>query len=844
MRLIHRFFTGGRPLGLFLLLLSVSAPLAAQTGSGNIFVHFSHTGLGTDSYDKRDVTITAGITLFTDTAPRAGWYLASATGCGAATVSGNTFTTPPIFADCFLSVNFLPIPGPPQIVTPSAGPHGSISPNTPVTVTGNYTATFTVTADPGYFVWPAVGTCFSGIVLNAAETAGTLTTSAVVADCTVIALFKNTQYRLLPPPLLPPGTPVRLLYMAGANGSISGASPQTVNTGNNGSAVTAVPNTGYSFAQWSDGSTSNPRTDGAITNALSVTANFVINSYSLIYTAAANGSISGPSLQGVNSGNSGAAVTAVPNAGYAFVQWSDGSTSNPRTDSNVTANISVTANFGILVPTYTLTYTAGPNGTISGISSQTLNSGDSGSPVTAVPNAGYSFVQWSDGVTTNPRTDSNVMANLSVTASFIINTYTLSYTATANGSITGTSPQTVNYGANGSPVTAVPSTGYAFVQWSDGSTTNPRTDSTVMASLSVTASFVINTYTLTATAGPNGTITPLTQQVNYGTQATLTVTPSTGYQVLLDPSTTCPGGTLIGTAYTTAAIQANCLFAVTFVAQPAPVLVLAITDNRDYARFGMLLNYVITLSNTSAGDATGVTVSSTLSAQLDAANTTSICLGAGGGSICPVSGIGSNTTSGIVLPAGRTLVWLVSAPVLVQPIGTTVEYTVSAALSGALPISATDNDTLVVFRDNFDVPYADGTQAIPLLPLACAAELSLDGASRQRVVMPSIAAQTLIETLLAAHSDTAAGFRVERLSWHGSQGVRLVSVAADGSERASAWAMTQAGATLILATVQAIDGSRQLLLEGTSVSLQIALPLVIAEVLPLRAPTSSYASCQ
>ena len=772
MRLIHRFFTGGRALGLFLLLLSVGAPLAAQTGSGSIFVGFYHTGLGTDSYDNRAVTITAGITLFTDTAPHAGWYLASATGCGAATVSGNTFTTPPIFADCLLSVNFLPIPGPPQIVTPSAGPHGSISPNTPVTVLGNYTATFTVTADPGYFVWPPLGTCISGITNIGATTTGTVTTTAVVADCTVIAQFKNTQYQPLPPPILPPGTPVQLLYMAGANGSISGASPQTVNTGGHGSAVTAVPNTGYSFAQWSDGSTSNPRTDGAITNNLSVTADFVINSYSLIYTAAANGSISGPSLQGVNSG-------------------------------------------------------------------------DSGSPVTAVPNAGYTFVQWSDGVTTNPRTDSNVMANLSVTASFIINTYTLSYTAAANGSITGTSPQTVNYGANGSPVTAVPSTGYAFVQWSDGSTTNPRTDSTVMASLSVTASFVINTYTLTATAGPNGTITPLTQQVNYGTQATLTVTPSTGYQVLLDPSTTCPGGTLIGTTYTTAAIQADCLFAVTFVAQPAPVLALAITDNRDYARSGMLLNYVITLTNTSAGDATGVTVSSTLSAQLDAANTSSICLGSGGGSVCPASGIGSSITSGIVLPAGRTLVWLVSAPVLLQAIGTTVDYSVSAAGSGASPISATDSDTLVVFRDNFDVPYADGTQAIPLLPLACTTALSLDGTSRQRVVMPSIAAQTLIETLLDAHTDTAAaGFRVERLSWHGSQGVRLVSVAVNGSERASAWAMTQAGAVLTLATVQAIDGSRQLLLEGTAVSLQISLPIGIAAVLPLHAPALSHASCQ
>ena len=57
---------------------------------------------------------------------------------------------------------------------------------------------------------------------------------------------------------------------------------------------------------------------------------------------------------------------------------------------------------------------------------------------------------------TAARTDMNVTANVSVTANFAINTYTLTYTAGANGTITGTSPQTVNHGADGSEVTAVP----------------------------------------------------------------------------------------------------------------------------------------------------------------------------------------------------------------------------------------------------------------------------------------------------------------------------------------------------------------------------------------------------
>jgi len=67
--------------------------------------------------------------------------------------------------------------------------------------------------------------------------------------------------------------------------------------------------------------------------------------------------------------------------------------------------------------------------------------------------------------------------------------YTLTYNAGAGGSISGTTPQTVDYGANGSEVTAVPNTGYRFVRWSDGVMTASRTDTNVTANITVTAMF-------------------------------------------------------------------------------------------------------------------------------------------------------------------------------------------------------------------------------------------------------------------------------------------------------------------------------------------------------------------
>ncbi len=138
---------------------------------------------------------------------------------------------------------------------------------------------------------------------------------------------------------------------------------------------------------------------------------------------------------------------------------------------------------------FTLAYTAGAGGTLSGSTTQIVASGLNGSAVAAIPNTGYSFVSWSDASTTNPRTDRNVTGNISVTANFTINSYTLNYSAGTEGSITGSSSQTVNYGADGSAVTAVPNNGYAFSSWSDGSTANPRTDTNVIAALSVTANF-------------------------------------------------------------------------------------------------------------------------------------------------------------------------------------------------------------------------------------------------------------------------------------------------------------------------------------------------------------------
>jgi Divergent InlB B-repeat domain len=95
-------------------------------------------------------------------------------------------------------------------------------------------------------------------------------------------------------------------------------------------------------------------------------------------------------------------------------------------------------------------------------------------------------------------------------------------------------------------------------------TTYTKTCSNVNGSTSGSAKLTVNplpTYTASASAGSNGTISPSSSTVNSGSSATFTVTPNSGYTASVGG--TC-GGTLSGTTYTTNALTANCTVVASF----------------------------------------------------------------------------------------------------------------------------------------------------------------------------------------------------------------------------------------------------------------------------------------
>jgi hypothetical protein len=97
--------------------------------------------------------------------------------------------------------------------------------------------------------------------------------------------------------------------------------------------------------------------------------------------------------------------------------------------------------------TVKLVYNAGENGTITGAASQTVLSGASGETVVAIPDDGYTFHHWSDGVTTATRKDLNVQKDISVTA----------YFADADGNVSVASgDRTIPNGNNAETVVVAP----------------------------------------------------------------------------------------------------------------------------------------------------------------------------------------------------------------------------------------------------------------------------------------------------------------------------------------------------------------------------------------------------
>jgi len=207
--------------------------------------------------------------------------------------------------------------------------------------------------------------------------------------------------------------------------------------------------------------------------------------WTVTVTAGANGSVS---VDGV-SGNYSATVpdgtvltlSATASEHYAFTQWSDGNTDNPRTIT-VTSDIALSSENDPL--SYHVRIRTNGNGSVSvdgtvGDYDDYCSYGTS-LALEALPATDYSFDSWSDGNTSTTRTVT-VTGDIVLAASFQEETQYYSVNIYSSGPFTivvdgveGDYYESVAEGTELS-VEAIIEEGSIFDSWSDGNTDNPRT---------------------------------------------------------------------------------------------------------------------------------------------------------------------------------------------------------------------------------------------------------------------------------------------------------------------------------------------------------------------------------
>ena len=218
--------------------------------------------------------------------------------------------------------------------------------------------------------------------------------------------------------------------------------------------ISATPKVGYLFARWSDGNTENPRKI-TVESELSLTAEFTaVCRLSVLSNDATMGTVKG---SGEYAESTIVILSALPNEGFQFARWNDGSTENPR-PVTVMEDTELTAEF---LPLHSLSVTADATTDIVEGSGEYAE----GTVVilSALPNEGFQFARWNDGNTENPR-PVTVMEDTELTAEFETGSHRLSVRSGNEdmGNVTAL-------------LTATPNTGYQFIHWNDGDISNPRT---------------------------------------------------------------------------------------------------------------------------------------------------------------------------------------------------------------------------------------------------------------------------------------------------------------------------------------------------------------------------------
>jgi hypothetical protein len=329
---------------------------------------------------------------------------------------------------------------------------------------------------------------------------------------------------------------------SGSNGSISPSGNVIVDYGSTKTFI-ITPDAGYQVDSLfvdgihSDSTTSYTFTD--ITNNYTIGATFKRSYFTITATAGSGGTITPAGGVTVPPGGS-RRFTFAPIAGYHFADLLvDGIHSDSTTGYtfiNVADDHTIDASFGI--NTYIITATAGAHGAIEPAGGISVNHGSS-KKFTIIPESGYHvdslFVDGTHVDSTTSYTFYNIEENHTIFAKFALKKFAITATTSEGGSINPAGVVYVEYSAS-QKFTIAPGVGYNFsdmlVDGAHVDSTTSYTFKNVTTAHTIHAVFATQKFTITATAGAGGAITPSgAVGVNYGDSLTFKMQPLTGYIV-------------------------------------------------------------------------------------------------------------------------------------------------------------------------------------------------------------------------------------------------------------------------------------------------------------------------
>ena len=457
------------------------------------------------------------------------------------------------------------------VITTAGYGSGTVSAGAEFDYDPDYTYVFSATPAAGYRIGTLTRNNVAMTVANPAVTF-TDTLTNILSDYHYEVLFVQNTYTIT--------------ATCGANGSISPAGVSNYLYHQNAVYhIAAAPGYYISSVTVDDVTTSYTQADALMSTTYTfanvaachtISATFAPMAFEITVNAGAHGSIA-PATASYAYGAT-PTFTITPDAGYSIADVTVDGTSvgavATYTFLPLTAAHTIAATFA--ANAYTITATAGNGGTISPAGASTVAyNGDKTYTISA--NTGYHvsdvFVDGASVGALTSYTFTGVTADHTIYATFDANEYTVTVNQPAHGTITpGTT--IVTYGATPSFV-ITPATGYNVTAITVNGTnvnlnnvpnvngTYTYTFSAISSNQTITATMTAKTYTISATSGTNGTITPSgNTTVNHGASQTYTFTPASGYviaQVTVD-------GMSVGapTSYVFTNVVANHTINVTF----------------------------------------------------------------------------------------------------------------------------------------------------------------------------------------------------------------------------------------------------------------------------------------